>query len=97
MTNKRTQELIFIKHCLSGKNFKKILRQKGIEIAAMARETKISRQTFYNWIKGTKYPTDEAAIAVAKYLGIIKPSHLELLALTKKLHALEKKIERLGA
>jgi transcriptional regulator with XRE-family HTH domain len=96
MTKKATQELIFIKQCLMRKNLKILLHQKGIEIATMARETKISRQTFYNWIKGTKYPTDEAAIAVAKYLGILKPSHIELLALIKKLHALEKKIERLG-
>jgi transcriptional regulator with XRE-family HTH domain len=95
--SKKTEELIFLKyHCLTGKNFRKLLHQKGIEIAAMARETKISRQTFYNWIKKIKEPTDQAAIKVAKYLGIIKPSHIELLALTKKLHALEEKIERLG-
>jgi transcriptional regulator with XRE-family HTH domain len=97
MNPKKLQELNFLKTCLTGINFKKIIRRQGIEIKEMSKVTKISRQTFYNWIHNTVEPTNEAAIAVAKYLGIIKPSHLELLALTKKLHALEKKIERLGA
>ena len=98
MNRKRTEEeLIFIKTCLTGQNFKKLLRQKSMTKWALSKATKISRQTFYNWIHNVTQPTDEGALAVAKYLGLIKPNRAERLALMKELHTLEEKIERLGA
>jgi transcriptional regulator with XRE-family HTH domain len=96
MTSKHNRELILIKASLGGKNLKKLLRQKGMTITELAKGTKISRQTFYNWIKRIKEPNDEISLQVARYLGLIEPVRAERERLRREIREFKNQIKKLG-
>jgi len=91
-----TADLKLLKSRLTGSNFKNLLSLKGLKKYSIAKNCGITYRTLLNWQKGVVEPSDENAITVGRYLGLIKPSEAEKLGLKKEIDELNKRLQRLG-
>lgn len=51
-------------------NLKKIIEEKGVQVARMSRETGYRSPTIYHWISEHTIPNLYAARDIAQYLGV---------------------------
>jgi len=95
MNSKNTSlDIQIIKNTLSGQNFRALMIQKKTNKYQIAKNTGISYRTLCKWQAGAK-PSDESALLIGKYLGLIKPEIQELEEIKKQQKALDEKIQRL--
>ena len=90
-----TADLIILKSQLRGSNLKNLIKEKKVTKWAIARDCNLTYRTILNWEQEKSFPSDENAIVVGRYLGIIKPSEADVLELKKEQAELSKKIDRL--
>ncbi len=88
-------DIEIIKSKLVGANFKSLLTTKKTNKWRVHRDCFISYQTLCNWQAGKTRPSDELAIRVAEYLGLIKPSDAKIEELKKKATELTLELARL--
>lgn len=90
-----TADLIILKNQLRGSNLKTLIKEKKVTKWAIARDCNLTYRTILNWEQEKSMPSDDNAIVVGRYLGVIKPDEAEVLALKKEQTELKKKIDRL--
>jgi len=90
-----SKDLILLKSKITGDNLKNLLKQKGLSKWKTAKDCRITYRTLLNWQKGKTTPSDEIALRVAEYLGLIKPNEIKKQELQKEVKELQKKIDRL--
>jgi len=95
MAIKTTSDLRLLKSQLRGSNLKKLLLQKNTTKYRVAKDCGINYRTLAYWQTGTVEPSDECAIIVGKYLGLINLDEVERLELKKEMDALNEKMKRL--
>jgi len=91
-----SKDLILLKSKITGDNLKDLLKQKGLSKWKTAKDCRITYRTLLNWQKGITDPSDEIALRVAEYLGLIKPDEVKKQELQKEVKELQKKIDRLS-
>lgn len=96
MDNLRGIDLNLIKNQLQGSNFKKLLKTKKVKKYGIAKNCGISYRTLCNWQVGKTKPSDELALRVARYLGLIKPKEADILDIKREQEKLQEKIDRLS-
>ena len=87
--------LDILKARLKGSQFKKMLKKKNVSKYRLAKDLNISQRTLYYWQRETIEPSDELAVKVGRYLGLIGDRETEKLELKKELKALGERIQRL--
>ena len=95
MSKISTQTLIQLKSKLRGINLKRTLRDKNVTKWRIHKDCNIAYRTLNYWQKGTVEPSDELAIKVGVYLGLIKLEEGEKLNLMKQVEELKERIDRL--
>lgn len=90
-----TADLKLLKTRLRGSNLKKLVLEKGLSKYRIAKDCGITYRTLLNWQKEVVEPSDENAITVGRYLGLIKPSKAEKYELKKAIDELNAKLQRL--
>lgn len=90
-----TAGLRILKNQLRGSNLKSLIKKKNLTKWAIARDCGLTYRTILNWEQEKSSPSDENAIVVGRYLGIIKPSEADVLEIKKEQAELKKKIDRL--
>ncbi len=88
-------DIEIIKSKLVGVNFKSLLISKKTNKWRVHRDCFISYQTLCNWQAGRTRPSDELAIRVGEYLGLIKPSEAKIKELQKQAEDLTIELARL--
>ena len=89
------KDLILLKSKITGNNLKALLKKKGLSKWRTAKECRITYLTLLNWQKKTVEPSDELALRVAEYLGLIKLSEIKKHELKEDIRKLQDKLERL--
>ena len=89
------ESLELIKNKLTGLNLANLLKSKKITKWKVHRDCGLSYRTIWNWEKSTQRPSDESAMIVGQYLGLIPPDEVKKEELRRKLTELEKEISRL--
>lgn len=89
-----SQDIRLIKNKLSGNNFRFLMRAKGTNKYRIAKGTGISYRTLCKWQAGSK-PSDDSAMLVGQFLGLIKPNIQEIEKIKKQQKELSERIERL--
>lgn len=90
-----TADLKLLKSRLIGSNFKNLLISKRLKKYRIAKDCGITYRTLLNWQKGIVIPSDENAIIVGRYLGLIKPDKAERLRLKREIDELNERLQRL--
>ena len=96
MDNIRDIDLNLIKNQLQGSNFKKLLKNKKTNKYRIAKDCDVTYRTLCNWQAAKTKPSDELALIVARYLGLIKPKEAEILEIKRDQEKLQEKIDRLS-
>lgn len=91
-----TADLKILKSRLGGSNLKKLISEKGISKYRIAKDCGITYRTLLNWEQEKVEPSDDNAIVVGRYLGLIKPTEAEKLTLKKEIDELNAKLQRIG-
>ena len=89
-------DLRLLKSRLRGSNLKKIISEKGLSKYRVAKDCGLTYRTLLNWQKEVVEPSDDNAIIVGRYLGLINPSEAEKHELKKEIDELNAKLQRLG-
>ena len=89
-------DLKILKSRLRGSNLKKLISEKGLSKYRVAKDCGITYRTLLNWQKEVVEPSDDNAIIVGRYLGLIKPTEVEKHELKKEIDELNAKLQRLG-
>jgi len=89
-------DLKLLKSRLSGSNLKKLISDKGLSKYRVAKDCGITYRTLLNWQKEIVEPSDDNAIVVGRYLGLIKPTEAEKHKLKKEIDDLNARLQRLG-
>lgn len=95
MTKVNEGHLKRIKYRLTGRRFIRLLKEKDVTKYEIHKALGISYRTLSNWQSENAVPSDELAIEVAKYLGLIEPDAVTLLELEEKQRQLAREINRL--
>jgi hypothetical protein len=95
--NVNGSDLVLLKQRLRGSNLKKLLLEKKVSKWRVAKDCGITYRTLLNWQKGFTEPSDENAIIVGSYLGLIKPKEKEMFNLKAEFNTLKEKLERLSS
>lgn len=90
-----TVDLRLLKARLCGSNLKKLLLSKNLSKWRTAKDCGLTYRTLLNWEQEKVDPSDDNAIVVGRYLGLIKPTEGEKLELRKELEELNKKLQRI--
>lgn len=90
-----TTELRILKNRLRGPNLKNLIAKRGITKYRIAKDCGLSYQTLINWAKGHVEPSDENAITVGRYLGLIAADAAAKEKLKEEIGALVKKFDAL--
>lgn len=90
-----TIDLRIIKNKLRGPNLKNLIAKRGITKYRIAKDCGVSYQTLLNWLKGQVEPTDENAVTVGRYLGLIADQTVKKEKLKQEIDALVKKFDAL--
>lgn len=88
-------DLKLLKNRLTGSNFKNLITLKGLPKYRIAKDCGITYRTLLNWQKGIVEPSDDNAIIVGRYLGLIKITDAERQLLRKEINELHAKLRRL--
>jgi len=96
LNNMKGIDLTLIKNQLRGTNFKKLMKAKKVKKYGIAKGCGITYRTLCNWQTGKTEPSDELAMIVARYLGLIKPKEAEILDIKRKQDELQERIDRLS-
>jgi len=91
-----TADLKILKSRLTGSNFKKLLIDKDLKKYRIARDCGLTYRTLLNWEQGKVEPSDDNAIVVGRYLGLIRPDEAERLKLQKEIDELNAKLQRIS-
>jgi len=89
-------DLKLLKSRLTGSNFKNLLISKGLKKYRIAKNCGITYRTLLNWQKGIVKPSDDNAIIVGRYLGLIEITEEEKYKLKKEIDELNAKLQRLS-
>ncbi|MEE9390568.1 MAG: helix-turn-helix transcriptional regulator [Candidatus Aminicenantaceae bacterium] len=89
-------DLALIKPRLMGPNFKRLLKSLSLTKWRVSKDCNITYRTLINWQAGKTTPSDELAIRVGKYLGIIGSKEQEIMEIKKQMKELQDRIERLS-
>lgn len=84
-----------IKNQLIGENFRRLLKDKDITKYKLCKELNISYRTIINWQNGSYFPSDENAIIVGQYLGLITAPETEIMAIRNLVHEINDRLKRL--
>jgi DNA-binding XRE family transcriptional regulator len=95
MTDTATPDLTLLKARLSGQNFKNLLKQKKVTKWRIYKDCKITYHTLCNWQSGRSHPSDELAVRVARYLGLIKSPDGVIAGLRRQMNTIQKQIKSL--
>jgi len=90
-----TTELRILKNKLRGPNLKNLIAKRGITKYRIAKDCGIAYQTLLNWLSGRVEPSDENAITVGRYLGIIAAGAAAKEKLKEEIDSLVKKFDAL--
>jgi len=96
LTTTEGYDLTLIKIQLQGSNFKKLLKEKKAKKYRIAKDCGITYRTLFNWQAGKTKPSNELALRVGKYLGLIKPNEANKQDLIRRLDKIREEINRLG-
>lgn len=88
-------DLLLLKTRLRGVQFRKFIDAKGLSKYRIAKDCNITYRTLLNWEQKKAIPSDDNAIVVGRYLGLLKPDEATYLELKKEQEELRKKIDRL--
>ena len=88
-----TAELRILKNKLRGANLKNLIAKSGITKYRIAKDCGISYQTLINWLKDRRVPTDENAIIVGRYLGLVEATEADKKKIKEEMAVLVKKFE----
>lgn len=91
-----TADLKILKSRLRGSNLRKLISEKGLSKYRIAKDCGITYRTLLNWEQEKVEPSDDNAIVVGRYLGLIKPTEAEKLTLKKEIDELNAKLQRIG-
>lgn len=89
-------DLALIKPRLKGANLKRLLKSLSLTKWRVAKDCDITYRTLINWQTGKTTPSDELALRVARYLGLIKPQDDEIKDIRKQIESLQSKLDRLS-
>jgi len=89
-------DLRLLKSRLKGSNLKKLISDKGLSKYRIAKDCGLTYRTLLNWQKEVVEPSDDNAIIVGRYLGLIKISDAERFELKKEFDEFKAKLQRLG-
>jgi len=89
------ENIELIKKQLTGRNLTNLLKSKNITKWKVHRECGLSYRTIWNWEKNRQRPSDESAMIVGEYLGLIPADELKKEELHRRLSELEIEINRL--
>ena len=87
-------DLELIKAQLRGANFKKLLKQKKVTKYQISKDCNISYRTLSYWQAGVN-PSDDLAMKVGKYLGLITPDKHEIFKIKQDMDKLQARLDRL--
>ena len=87
-------DIRLLKQYLSGRRFRLLMEQKKTNKYRIAKGTGISYRTLCKWQAGS-IPSDESAILIGKFLGLVRPGTEEIEEIKKQQKELAEKIERL--
>lgn len=90
-----TAELIILKNKLRGPNLKNLIAERKISKYRIAKDCDITTQTLINWIKRGVEPSDEHAIVVGRYLGLVAATAANKEKIKEEVAALVKKVAEL--
>lgn len=91
-----TADLKLLKRRLMGSNLKNLLASKGLSKYRTAKDCGLTYRTLLNWQKEVVKPSDDNAIIVGRYLGLIKLSDAERHELKREIKKLNDRLRRLG-
>ncbi len=94
--NDEHPSMILLKKQLTGSNLIKLIIHKKLSKYRVAVDCGLTWRTIHNWIQGKSTPSNENALIVGQYLGLIPPSELEKQELKKEIDKLSAKVDRLG-
>ncbi|GAG54207.1 unnamed protein product [marine sediment metagenome] len=95
MTNEQGIDLTLIKKQLTGANLKKLLLKKNVTKYRLAKDCGINYRTIMYWQRESNEPSDELAMRVGQYLGLIPAGEVKKEELQRRLSEIEKEIGRL--
>ena len=90
MTNKN-HDMEILKNRLSGHQLEKLLKQKAVKKYRLAKACGVTWRTVHNWVEG-KRPSDENALVVGRYLGLVNVDEAER---KREIQELRERIQRL--
>ena len=88
-----TTELRILKNKLRGANLKNLIAKSGITKYRIAKDCNVSYQTLLNWLTGRIVPSDENAVTVGRYLGLIEATEMQKKQIKDEMAVLVKKFE----
>lgn len=86
-------ELKILKNKLQGPSLKKIIAESGLTKYRIAKDCCVSYQTLLNWINGHVVPSDDNAITIGRYLGLIEATQAGKKKIKKEIDALVRKMD----
>ena len=89
-------DMEMVKNSLVGQSFRNLLKSKNVTKWAVARDCQISYRQLINWQNKSNRPSDESALKVGKYLGLIRPEQHEVETLKRQIQEMSDKINRIG-
>ncbi len=90
-----TSDLDIIKGHLKGSNLTRLLLKKKTNKWRVAKACNIAWRTLRMWEREIQEPSDELALRVGEYLGLIKPSEAKIKELQKQAEDLTLELARL--
>jgi len=87
-------DIELIKAQLQGSNFKKLLKKKNVTKYQISKDCNIAYRTLSYWQAGVN-PSDDLALKVGKYLGLITPDKHEILKVKQEMEKLQARLDRL--
>jgi len=94
--NLNDADLRILKGRLQGSNLKNLLIAKKLKKYSVAKGCGITYRTLLNWEQEKVEPSDDNAIVVGRFLGLITPDKAEILDIKKQQDELQKRIDRLS-
>jgi len=88
-----TVELRILKNKLTGPYLTKLIAKSGVSKYRIAKDCGISPQTLINWERRNIEPSDENAIIVGRYLGLVEATEVQKSKIKEEMAVLVKKFE----
>jgi hypothetical protein len=88
--------LDWLKGQLYGPLMSEVLADRGVTKYRLARDTGITYQTLWNWQTRRAWPSDDLALRVGMYLGLMGRPELQAAELQDRVAQLQADIKRLG-